>query len=219
MAKVRLWIDPRETAVYDLPRVCMKCGAPSTTIRKKQFSWYPPWVSVLILLGVWPFLIASLILTKRKSVEVPFCEKHKNHWLFRILAGLGLVGGLVVLGVLAFVVLNALAPRQMSDDLMGGLCLGWFVALLFLAIGIAIFNNATTIRSTEITERDITLKNVSPEFARAVADEEAEMERDIDGPVRGRWQENRRREPRRDDDRYERGDRPRRKRSTGEDDE
>jgi hypothetical protein len=214
MAQVRLWIDPRDTVISDLPRVCMKCGADATTVRKKQFSWYPPWVIVLIFLGVWPFLIVALILTKRRSVEVPFCDQHKNHWLIRILAGGGAVAALVAAGVLAFVAIESLAPKGKGDDLSGFLCLGWFVLLLVLAIGLAIYNNLTTIRTTEITEREITLTNVSPDFARAVAEEEAALEGDIDGEVRDRWKENRKRGPRRDDDRYERGDRPPRKRST-----
>ena len=48
MAQVRLWINPRENAIYDLPRVCMKCGADATSAKLKQFVWYPPWTIILI---------------------------------------------------------------------------------------------------------------------------------------------------------------------------
>src|SRR6202011_5213444 len=102
MAEVHLWIDPRDTVIRDLPRVCMKCGADATTSKEKKFSWYPPWILFLLLLGVWPFLIVALILTKWKRVEMQFCDQHKRHYLVRTL--MGLVGVLVLLaiGFLAF---------------------------------------------------------------------------------------------------------------------
>src|SRR5712692_10143182 len=105
MAEVRLWINPRDTVIRDLPRVCMKCGADATTAKEKRFSWYPPWTLLLIFLGVWPFLIVALILTKWKRVEMQFCDQHNFHYLIRTLIGLGGVLGLVAIGFLAFMVL------------------------------------------------------------------------------------------------------------------
>jgi hypothetical protein len=212
MAKVRLWINPREYAVYDLPRVCMKCGADATTVKKKQFSWYPPWISALVVVPV-AFIIAALVLTKRQSVELPFCDRHKNHFLIRVLAGLGGLAAVLALGAVGLAVVASLAPKQNNDDYFGFVCLGWGALLLVYAVGIGVFSSLTTIRPTEITEREITLTNVSQEFVRALEDEEAELERDVDRDVRDRWRE-RRRERLRDDDRIERGDRPPPKRST-----
>jgi hypothetical protein len=209
MAQVRLWINPRENAIYDLPRVCMKCGADATSAKLKQFVWYPPWTIILILLGVWPFIIVVLVLTKRMRVEMQFCDQHKHHYLMRTLLGLAGLAVLVGIGFLAFVVAVNNQPGNNGGDLVGFLCLGWFAALLIFAITASVINMLTTIRPTLITDRDITLTNVSPEFRRAVEEEEAALEREIDRDVRERWREDRRRERRVDDDRYQRrGDRP-----------
>jgi hypothetical protein len=221
MASVTLWINRRENAVYDLPRVCMKCGAEATTVRKKQFSWYPPWVSILILAGFWPYLIVVMILTKRQSVEVPFCDQHKNHWLIRTVIGLLSFGVLLGIGFVGFIVASANAPNNnQNDDMFGFVCGGWFVLLLVWIVAYAIINSLTSIRVTKITDREITLTNVSPEFVRVLQEEEDEYERDLARDVGDRWRDSPRRAHRPDDDRIERGDRrPPRKRSTDISDE
>jgi hypothetical protein len=204
MAQVRLWINPRENAIYDLPRVCMKCGADATNRKLKQFQWYPPWTLLLGLLGIWPFLIVALILTKRMRVEMQFCDQHKHHFLTRTLLGVGGVLGLLAIGFLAFVVSVNSKPGNQSNELMPLLCFGWIAAMVVYLIVTSVIYMLTTIRPTRITERDITLTHVSPEFVRAVEEEEAALERDIDREVRERWREDRRRGRRAEDDRYQR---------------
>jgi hypothetical protein len=213
MAKVRLWINPREDAVYDLPRVCMKCGADATTVKKRQFSWYPQWVWILLFFGIWPFVIVALILTKRQRVELAFCDQHKNHFLVRMLAGLGGFAAILVLGALGFALVTAVAPKQNNEDYFGIVCGAWVVLFVAYLLVVGIYSAMTTIRPTRITERDISLTNVSPEFVRALEEEEGELERDVDRDVRDRWRE-KRRERLQDDDRIERGDRQPPKRST-----
>ena len=44
MATVHLWIDPNDDAIRNLPPVCMKCGAPATTVQMKRFSWTATWI-------------------------------------------------------------------------------------------------------------------------------------------------------------------------------
>jgi hypothetical protein len=208
MASVDLWFEGRRNTVYDLPPVCMKCGADATVIRKRQFSWYPPWIWILFLISILPFVIVALILTKRGTVEIPFCSKHKNHFLWRLLAGGGGVAALVGVGALAFAVAAASAPNNRGADVSSAICLLWFVLLAVFAITIGVFNMLTTIRPTLINDRKIRLTNVAPEFTTAVEEEEAEREDDIDREVRERWDDRRRRKPV-DDERYDRrGDRP-----------
>src|SRR5437660_11736174 len=86
-----------EATQGQLPRVCMRCGAPATLVKAKTFSWQPGWLLLLILLGVVGlvlFLVLSLTLSKRMRVQVPLCERHRHHWAMR--NGLTL-GGLVLL--------------------------------------------------------------------------------------------------------------------------
>jgi hypothetical protein len=208
MAQVRLWIDWRDDAIYDLPRVCMKCGARATTAKKTQFAWYPPWLLLLILAGILPFLIAVVILTKRQRVEVPFCDEHKYHFVLRrVFQGLGWLG---FLGAPVLFFIGA-AADQKGGGLAPLLCLGWLGLILLYFVGIRVFAILTKIRPSEITERDITLTNVSPEFSRAVAEDDAPEEDDD----RERRKEDWRRDRRVNDDRYKPGDeRPRPRRST-----
>jgi hypothetical protein len=220
MAKVDLWFEGRNNAVYDLPLVCMKCGAEATVVRKHQFSWYPPWIWILFLISILPFVIVALILTKRATVEIPFCPKHKNHFLWRLLAGGAGVAALVGVGALAFAIAAASAPNNNGADVSSAICLIWFVLLAVLAITMGVFSSVTTIRPTLINDRKIRLTNVSPEFVRAVEEADAEREDDIDRDVRERWNDRRRGEPL-GDERYERrGDRapPRRSKDIQKDD-
>src|SRR5262249_9663675 len=69
MATVRLERD--EVDNDSLPDVCMVCGAEATLRKRKSFSWHPPWVILLILISLWPYIIVALILTKRMTVRAP----------------------------------------------------------------------------------------------------------------------------------------------------
>ncbi len=82
MATVRL---SRREAKGDVPGLCVRCGAPATVERAKTMSWNPPWVYILLLVGLLPFAIVAVILTKRRRVTLPFCSSHHNHWLSRSL--------------------------------------------------------------------------------------------------------------------------------------
>jgi hypothetical protein len=181
-----------------LPEVCACCDEPATSTRTKQMSWCPPWVGVLIIAGLLPYLIVMLILTKRATVQVPFCERHKGHWLYRNL----LIGGTFVLFALLAVAGFAAAmvfggPRQ--DDLFGFVCLGTFgLGLVWLIITIVAQN--TAIRPKEITDSEILLAGVSGAFVDAV--QEADSSRRLPRRKRSsKW----------DDDDYEEEEMPRKK--------
>ncbi len=118
-----------------------------------------------------PILIpfGALIYMRRRRVPIPLCEQHKNHWVIRYLVGFGgmgafmllLIGGAVTLGVT--VDSDPHGPGPVVGGLMlaaGGLVfLAWLITLIVLAV--------TMISVFEITDYDITLKNVSWEFADA----------------------------------------------------
>src|SRR5258708_4549686 len=71
-----------------LPDTCMCCGAPAAVRKERTFAWQPPWIVVLVLAGLLPYIIVSLILTRRKRVAVPLCERHQGHWAWRLWTGL-----------------------------------------------------------------------------------------------------------------------------------
>lgn len=63
---------PRE-ALYEgeLPGVCVVTGRPADGTVEVRFDSLPPWTWILLLFGVFPFLIASLLATERVVGQVP----------------------------------------------------------------------------------------------------------------------------------------------------
>jgi hypothetical protein len=162
MAAIRLesyrdWED-------DLPHVCMQCGAPATTIKVKQFTWHPPWIGLLVLAGLLPYVIVALVLTEKRCVAVPFCAVHRNHWAWRYAVALS---GLVVLVLMFFGIVYLSSDRAFGGpDLGGWLCIGGVVCLIAWGT-VVIVLHFTSIRPSEITATSITLQGVHPEFVRA----------------------------------------------------
>ena len=199
VAEVRLESHPREEVIGRLPRVCMKCGAPATTAKVTQFGWYPPWVLALLPLGVLPFLVVVVIITKRQRVKIPFCEAHKNHFfLGRVLRALGWLG---FLGAPALFVIGIVADPK-NGRLPGLLCVGWIVLILLYFAAVRVFALLTKIRPTEITDTTTTLTNVSADFVRAREEEDMVDEDD----AWDRRDEKRRPDRRANDDRLKPGE-------------
>src|SRR5258708_7236180 len=105
MAKVRL--GRRECEDGRLPRICMCCGAASEVEISKKFSWTPPWVGVLILLGLLPYIIAAAVTTERCTALIPLCKQHASHWSWRTLFTLlSFLAVMVIGGMLFFLFMN-----------------------------------------------------------------------------------------------------------------
>jgi hypothetical protein len=189
MSVVRL--ESYDNEVEELPDVCMKCGAPSAVLKRKQFAWYPPWVGVLLLAGLIPFAIVAMILTKRCRVEVPLCDRHKNHWLMRQVL---VICTLFALLAIVFGTFIATVDNKGNDSLLGYVCGGW-VILMIGWIALACVVHYTSIRPKEITDISITLASVSEQFAEAYEAEEARRPSTdrLDELARDRWEEGRRR--------------------------
>jgi hypothetical protein len=188
MAKVTM--DFRDLDDYELPDVCMQCGAPAEGRKSKLYSWYHPEFNLLIfgMLPGWILLAAlSNVLTKRRQVERPLCAKHINQWPWRTFTALGGFALFVVVGFAAAFVMATPERGGKSNPLGGILCAEAFVILLVWLVVVVVISSST-IRPTVITDESITLTNVSKEFVLAYEDE---MERDnqsrIDDEVRDRW--------------------------------
>jgi hypothetical protein len=167
MPQIRL---DREDADGRLPMVCMRCGEPATVTRSRNMSWCPPWVGVLFLAGLVPYVIVAMILTKRTRVIVPLCDAHKGHWLYRLLIVLGSFFLLLFAGIVG-TALFAMAPRQFQDSAGPFMCLGG--AFLFITwVVVLIVAQNTAIRPKEITDTEIVLTAVCNEFVDAVDESE-----------------------------------------------
>jgi hypothetical protein len=159
----RLRLRDNEVRASRLPELCMVCGEPSVKHVKKNFSWYPPWVTALILAGLLPYLIIAAVLSQRMTVDVPLCARHSGHfWKRTLLIWLTLVGWLAV-GVLGTVLVTELVPEPDKGYLMAGVCMGFAAGLVAVIVVVGIAQN-TAIRPKEITNREITLVRVDNKF-------------------------------------------------------
>ena len=192
-----------------LPDVCAKCGAPATARKNKLFSWQPSWIGILILFGLLPYIIVSLILTKRRTVSVPFCEAHKNHWSWRLAALLGSFAGVALVGGVAMVLFATSDRGGNGNELGGWLCVATLFLLVVWLVAAVIIQN-TAIQPSEITDYSITLRNVSGDFTAAYEQEMGDdFPRGVDRAVRDEWRQPESRKQREPDDKIRRPGPPR----------
>jgi hypothetical protein len=92
---------------FDLPRVCVVTGQTENVVFKPvNFSWYPRWVAVFILLNLLIAAIIAFALTKRVKGHLPFTEEAFRAWrngltffALSFLGALGLfIGGMFLVG-------------------------------------------------------------------------------------------------------------------------
>jgi hypothetical protein len=194
MADVYLQYDSGRP-ITNLPPVCIKCGRPAGVCEMHQFSWQPPWLVLLSFAG----LIAIDLLTRSKTVETPLCYRHKSYWwVFPTLVMLACPGVLFfgLVATCAFAINHANKLDDSSDFLLP--C-PTTVLLFFAVLCGAVVLQWGRVRATKITDHYIRLSGVSPEFADAVEQEDAQRRQAFDRHVEDRRE---RRPLKEDDDRY-----------------
>lgn len=157
-----------------LPPVCLRCGAKATLHSAKKFTRHPLWVLVFVVLGlglpgIVVATIVGLILARHVTIITPLCDEHRNYfalqsWLFY--GGFGILAFGVLLTI-ALITLTDASPGRNGQLVFGMVCGGGGLVALAWWIG-ALVVRGLGIRVTEITDRGITLTNVSEEFVDAV---------------------------------------------------
>jgi hypothetical protein len=158
----------------ELPFVCLRCGRPAGLWKAKQFFLAAP-------AGVGA-------VGKLTRIEVPLCPRHKRHWLWRAL--FGCLGGVFVAGFLV-VVFALNDPQQVPPawrNVLGAVGAVSFLGLI-LWLPTMLVLHFTSVRPRGVTEDDITLAGVSPEFVRELK----EYRRGTTGGRKGRRSGRRRR--------------------------
>jgi rRNA maturation protein Nop10 len=193
MSSIRL--GRYEIGKYGLPDVCARCGEEAVAAPEKRFSWSPPWLALLILLGglgLVLYIILAASLTKRMTVPLPLCERHRTYWRNRRIFIWGGLAAVVLLGILAIALGVMLDDKGITDD--GALIAGLGTAGVFLIwlISAAVVQSKS-IRPSEISDLSITLTNLSGEFVEAVNEDrrgdDREDEDDDDDRPRARRRE------------------------------
>jgi hypothetical protein len=148
----------------------MKYGAQTDRYVDKTFSWYPTWIWIFIVLGVLVPLIVAMCISKRMKVDAPMCDVHRNHWKWRSrFVWFGLLA-VLIFGLSALIVYIDLTPQNPPDatiTIWTIIRITWLTVSVAWLIGAAIFALAA-VRPFEITDDDITLGNLSPDFVQAL---------------------------------------------------
>jgi hypothetical protein len=155
MSQVRL--GRYEVEDYELPRVCMRCGARATSFKRKKFQWYPPWA---LLFGIF----GPMLFSKTLVIPVPLCPRHKWHWTGRA----ALVG--FSLPAIPLFFLAAAVPAAMLDARPAFVFVPTLVVFVAWCV-MAVVLLGTVIRPAEITDKSITLKGVSGGFIAALEED------------------------------------------------
>jgi hypothetical protein len=106
--KSRAWREGDRVVVRKddarLPKRCVVCNVSVRGERqRKQLSWNPPWVTVLIFVGLLFYVIAVAVTRKSAWVEFALCEQHdarRRNGLILLWSGLGGGIGLMILGAI-----------------------------------------------------------------------------------------------------------------------
>ena len=210
MASIRL--TRYEAQEGQLPPVCMVCGQRAELFTSKTMYWHPPWVFVLLLLGLLPFIIAALLTQQRLRLKAPLCSNHLNHWQARSLAIWLSLLGFIVVGIGAFVILLQMQPpgRRAEDTITGFVCIGGLVLLVIWLVLVAVLQS-TAVRPKEIGDRYIILTGVAPRFIDALDDPQYFPDREEDDYPEDRPPERRRPPPLPAESDYYEEDKPRRR--------
>jgi hypothetical protein len=160
-----IWLS-RDECEYpeDLPPVCMVCAEDSETTVRQNLSWYNPLWNLMFLMGLLPWIIVVLIMTKRATLSAPVCDQHRGHfWKHKLVSGLAVFVGIFV--CVGFMVAGfAVADQNRQQEWMGfaGVIAGAAGFLVFITV--AVIASKRMIRPLEIRDDEVHLTRVAPEF-------------------------------------------------------
>src|SRR5260370_25999789 len=166
-----------------LPRICMVCGQAASQFRHKTMYWHPPWVFVLLLLGLLPFAIAALLTQQRLRLYAPLCANHQHHWLSRSLTIWLSLLGFVILGIGSFIFYSLMEAQQrrgrVNDAAFGFFCIGSLVLLVIWLVLVFVMQ-LSAVRPKEISDRHIILTGGAGRFIDAPEDPRYFPDREYD---------------------------------------
>jgi uncharacterized membrane protein YeaQ/YmgE (transglycosylase-associated protein family) len=144
----------------ELPSVCMKCGTHDGIMRRSaKLQWTPVWARFLVFCVIGA--VVMLVTTKRATLDVPLCVPCNERWNAARGATVVAVVGLVA----AFLWLR-LGPAETTKAALVALV----VAIAGFIVVLVSFVKPRTLRATNITDSEITLRGVDPRAAQEIVD-------------------------------------------------
>ncbi len=122
---------------------------------------------LLIFAGLLPLLIVWALTRKQMIVDVPMCGQHRNHWARRTRFAWISFFVMILLLVVCIAVGTNVDPPNVPENFGWFLFLGYMVVFLIWLISLAVISQSS-IRPDEITDNDITLIKLSPDFVAAL---------------------------------------------------
>jgi hypothetical protein len=150
-------------ATVRIPPVCALTGVPTEAVKKKSFAWTPGWTIFLLLGGLLPYIVVALLLRKRMTVRLPLREGKHGHWMVR--QAFLIIG--VFFSINLFLVGGMVAGKYADERITGIVVMLGILLLLFTLIAGVVLTNKS-IRPLEITDDEMRLSSVHPNFKEAL---------------------------------------------------
>ncbi len=135
-----------------LPARCTRCNAPTEIRLKRKLSWHPPGWFLLIVISIWIYIIAALLVRHTATIQVGFCDLHRRKRRQAIA-----IGWMLALAGLVAIVVGASMPKTGAIFVLLGVA-GFLAGLVYGVIG------SRVVSPKRINSRFIWLKQVSPEY-------------------------------------------------------
>ena len=151
-----------------LPPVCVKCGAPAEAELKVDLVWFPKWIIFTLVCGCHlAYGILYYTLRKKRTFYAPLCGQHLGVWNWGYPIGELTAGAVVLLATPVLILSNNVGPESRYQFLVFLFALMTCTALFFGGIA-TVFALTRGITPKLVTDDDLVLQRVAPEFAEAV---------------------------------------------------
>ena len=134
-----------------LPDQCVKCNAPTHGYRlKRNFSWHPPVLALLIFVGLIVYVLVAAFVSKRATVHIGVCTEHMQRRRNLLIVGWSMLAIGLITPVIAF------ANEYVGIALLGMLLV--VVAAIWLVLA------ARVVKVKCIDDRYVWLKGIDPNY-------------------------------------------------------
>lgn len=144
-----------------LPSICVKTNQPADCTLRRKLSWHPPAVFLALLLGLVPYVIIAVCVSRKATLDVPISaatRSKRRTWI-----GIGLVTLFAGIALIFFGI-SISSNSTRSGDTTGGYMALVGGILLFLDLFLAVYVSNMIVQPTRIDHEFVWLKGVSKDY-------------------------------------------------------